>query len=70
MSQLVIILVLVIHWIACIYFGIAYYEGFPNNPFYPPASLKDQDFFEQYSYAFNYATRLDNNKFIYLFLLF
>ena len=57
LCQLMVFLILVIHWIACLYFAIAYFENWPENPFTPPQYLRHAPFFDQYAFALNYAVR-------------
>ena len=57
LCQLLVVLLLVIHWVACVYISIAYYENWPENAFSPPPDLRFAPFYDQYSFAFNFGVR-------------
>ena len=57
-SKLILGMMLILHWLACMWFACGYWRGFGSTVWLPQADLVDAGLSTQYVYAFWWATNI------------
>jgi len=57
-SKLILGMMLILHWLACMWFACGYWRGFGTTVWLPSADIEDEGLSTQYVYAFWWATNI------------